>query len=286
MTMLKQYLSKAQKEGWALGQFNFSTMEQLRGILNAAKELKSPVILGTSENECGFLGLEEIIALVEIYKAKNKVSAFLNLDHAKNLDLIKKAIDFGYSAVHFDGSGLELKDNIKNSKKIVDYAYKKDVLVEGELGCIKGESMISRDTVEINKEELTDPKEAKKFVKETKVDSLAIAIGNIHGIHKAEPQLDFERLKEIRSKTSAYLVLHAGSGISAKDIKKAIGSGIVKININTELRLTWRESLAKMLRQNPEEIKPYKILPSVEKEIQRKVGEKIKIFGSHNRSAS
>ncbi|GAI51856.1 unnamed protein product [marine sediment metagenome] len=141
---LKDYLEKAQKEKWAIGQFNFSTIEQLRGILAAAQKMKSPVILGTSEGESRYLGLKEIVALVEISKIKYKVPVFLNLDHGKDLNWIKKAIDFGYSAVHFDGSELPFKKNIKCAKKIVEYAHKKGVLVEGELGYLRGGVKISQ----------------------------------------------------------------------------------------------------------------------------------------------
>jgi len=274
---LKDYLRRAQRQKFAIGQFNFSTLEQLRGILAAAQKMKSPVILGTSEKESKFLGLEEILALVEISKMKYKVSAFLNLDHGKDLDYIKKAIDFGYPAVHFDGSGLSLEKNMKYAKKVVEYAHKKGVLVEGELECIE-------------KENLSSLNETERFIKETKVDSLAIAIGNRHGFYK-NVKLNFNRLEEIKEKihpvkfasqsfngAGTFLVLHGGSGISNIQIKKAIKSGIVKININTELRLAWKRILAKSLKT--QEIKPYKILPLVQKTIQEKVEKKLKLFGS------
>lgn len=277
---LKDYLEKAQKEKWAIGQFNFSTIEQLRGILAAAQRMKSPVILGTSEGESRYLGLKEIVALVEISKIKYEVPAFLNLDHGKDLNWIKKAIDFGYPAVHFDGSELSFKKNIKCAKKIVEYAHKKGVLVEGELGYLRGESKFHKKIARIEKEDLTLPEKAYRFVKETKVDSLAIAIGNIHGIYAGMPKLDSERLKEINKKTKVYLVLHGGSGIQKTEIKKAIKLGIVKVNINTELRLTWKKTLEKSFRI--QEIRPYKILPKVQKAIQEKVEEKVNLFGSKN----
>lgn len=273
---LRDYLKKAQKEKWAIGQFNFSTLEQLRGILAAAKRLKSPVILGTSEGESRFLGLEEILALIEISKMRYGALAFLNLDHAKDLDWIKKAIDFGYSAVHFDGSKLSLEKNIKYSKKIVEYAHKRGVLVEGELGYIGGESKFHKGKARIEKKDLTSPDDVRRFVRETKVDSLAIAIGNIHGVYSQMPKLDFQRLKEIKAKTKAFLVLHGASGIPRAEIKKAIKFGIVKININTELRMVWKRAL----ERETQEIKPYRILPRVQNLVQKKVEEKLKLFGT------
>jgi len=256
---LKQALKQAKKKGYALGQFNFSTLEQLRGILRAAR--KTPVILGVSEGEIGYLGLEETVALVEIAKAKYNLNVFLNLDHGHNLKLIKKAVDYGFSAVHFDGSGLGLEKNIQYVKKVVQYAHKKGVLVEGELDDIKKGSLTSFD-------------KAREFVFRTKVDSLAIAIGNVHGYYR-NVKLDFKRLKEL-NKLNVFLVLHGGSGISKDQIRKAIKLGIAKVNNNTELRMAWKQGLIKSLKNK--EIKPYKILPFVEKSVQNKVEEKINLF--------
>jgi fructose-bisphosphate aldolase class II len=257
--MLKDVLKKAQKNHYAIGQFNFSTLGQLRGIISAVG--KNPAIIGMSEGELGYLGLEETVALVEISKAKYGVSLFLNLDHGKDIDLIKKVVDYGFSAVHFDGSTLGLEKNIKYAKKIVRYAHKKGVLVEGELNDIK-------------KGNLTTIEDAQKFISETGVDSLAIAIGNVHGYDR-NVKLNFERLKELSS-LKTFLVLHGGSGISDDQIKKAIKLGIVKINVNTELRLSWKEGLIKSLKS--EEIKPYNILPFVQESVQKKVEEKLKLF--------
>ena len=279
--MLKKVLKDAQKRKYAIGQFNFSTIEQLRGILEAAKKTKTPVILGTSEGELNYLGLEEVVALVEISKVKYGVSAFLNLDHGKDIDIIKRAVDYGFSAVHFDGSNLPLEKNIKYVKRIVGYAHKKGVLVEGELGYIGGESKTHKKKAKIEKKDLTSLKQVERFVKETKVDSLAIAIGNIHGTYAGMPKLDFERLKEINNRTTAFLVLHGGSGISKTEVKKAIKFGIVKVNINTELRAAWKKTLKTILET--QEIKPYKILPQVQGAVQKKVEEKIILFNSKNK---
>lgn len=281
---LKNYLKKAQKEKWAIGQFNFSTIEQLRGILAAARALKSPVILGTSEGESRFLGLEETVALVEISKSKNKVLAFLNLDHGKDFALLKEAVDIGYSSVHFDGSDLAIKKNISAAKKIAEYGHKYRVLVEGELGAIRGSSEIHKNAMEIKESDLTSPGEVQEFVKKTKIDSLAVAIGNSHGLYKENSKiLDIGRLKEIRKKTEAFLVLHGGSGTALKEIKKAIASGIVKVNINTESRLAWRKGLENYFQKNPDEIKPYKILPEIQDIIQKKTEEWINLLGSKNK---
>ena len=264
---LKDYLKKAQKEKWAIGQFNFSTVEQLKGIFEAAKKMESPIILGTSEGELDFFGIKEAVALVEILKSEYNVPAFLNIDHGKDIRLIKKVMDYGYKAVHFDGSSFPIEKNLKNIKKIVETAHKKNIIVEGEID-------------EIGKKKISSLEEIKYFLKESKADSLAIGLNNVHGFYK-NIKLDFKRLKEANKQTSVFLVLHGGSGIPCGQIKKAINLGIVKINVNTELRMAWKQGLVIGLKTK--EIKPYKILPRSQKYVQKKVEEKIKLFGSYNK---
>ncbi|OIO46824.1 MAG: hypothetical protein AUJ31_00905 [Parcubacteria group bacterium CG1_02_39_15] len=270
---------KAQRGRWAIGQFNFSNLETLKAIVQAAEKLKSPTIVGTSEGESKFVGLEQAAALVKSYREKTKLPIILNLDHGRSFDYIKKAIDAGYDAVHFDGSGLSLEKNIQETKKVVNYARKHGVLVEGEAGVI--------GDVGKQKGVLTEPKDALRFVKETKVDSLAVAIGNLHGIEASgiNPKLNLKRLKEIKEKIGNIpLVLHGGSGTPEADIKKAIKSGIVKININTELRMAYTNTLKKSFQEKPTEIVSYKYMPLVVEAVQKIVEEKIRLFGSQNKA--
>jgi len=273
--LLKYFFSKAKKEKWAIGQFNFSTLEQFKAIINVAKRLKSPVILGTSENEANFFGLEEAITLRNLYR-KRFPYIYLNLDHGKDVNLIKKAINLGYDCVHFDGSGLDFQENIKITKKIVKYAHKKGCLVEGEIKSIQGSSEVhTRLPKEIL---LEDVEKAKEFVKKTEVDSLAINIGNLHGVYTKPIRLNIDHLKEIKRAIPVFLVLHGGSGTSKEDIKAAIKNGVVKINVNTELRKAWREGLEKSLKKHKDTIKPYNILPEVILKVEETVEEKIKLF--------
>ena len=275
--LLKYFFSKAKKEKWAIGQFNFSTLEQFKAIINVAKRLKSPVILGTSENEANFFGLEEAITLRNLYR-KRFPYIYLNLDHGKDVNLIKKAINLGYDCVHFDGSGLDFQENIKITKKIVKYAHKKGCLVEGEIKSIQGSSEVHN---RLPKEILVeDIEKAKEFVKKTEVDSLAINIGNLHGVYTKPIRLNINHLKEIKKVIPVFLVLHGGSGTSKKDIKEAIKNGVVKINVNTELRKAWRENLEKSLKKHKETIKPYNILPEVILRIEKVIEKKIKLFGN------
>jgi len=269
MNLLKVF-QKAKKEKWAIGQFNFSTDEQIKGIVQAAEELNSPIILGTSEGESSFFGLKEAVSQVKILREETGLPIFLNLDHGRNLDYIKEAIKAGYDCVHFDGSNLGLEENIKKTIEVVEFAKQYEALVEGEINPIQETP---------NDGKLTDPKESLDFIRKTGVDSLAIAIGNVHGVFDKMPELDLKILEKIDKNTNKFLVLHGGSGIHKDEIQKAIKFGIVKININTELRAEWKESLEKSLKES-DSIKPYEILPSVINGISRVVVEKIKIFGS------
>jgi len=276
---LRQTLKKAQKQGWAIGHFNFSTLEQLKGIVGAAVRSSSPIILATSQGEAGFLGLEEAVALVKCLRKKTNHSLFLHLDHAKDLVYIRKAIELGYDSVHFDGSFLPFSENIKETRKVVVYAHKKGVLVEGELGYLRGESsFVKKRTPKIRKEDLTRPEQVEEFAARTKVDSLAIAIGNIHGIYRAKPKIDFKRLAEIRQRTDIFLVLHGSSGTSEQDLKRIIKNGVSKINVNTELRIVWRSELEKSFEKSPKVVKPYLILPPVVKATSLKIEKYIKLF--------
>jgi fructose-bisphosphate aldolase class II/tagatose 1,6-diphosphate aldolase GatY/KbaY len=275
---LKKYFKRAQKEKWAIGQFNFSTTEQLKGILLAAKKMRSPVILGTSGGESEFLGISCIFCLANSLILKlniNPKTVFLNLDHCKNLELLKKAIVNNYSMVHFDGSKFSLQENIKKTKRAIILAKKKNILTEGEIG------IIPKTGEKINKKDLTRPEQVKEFVEKTGIDCLAISFGNIHGFSGSPPKIDFERLKQIKKQTNAFLVFHGGSGTRSQDFKKAIKLGITKININTELRMTWKNSLKQAIKT--QEIRPYKILPNITKQIEKLVIEKIKLFGSRNK---
>jgi fructose-bisphosphate aldolase class II len=287
MKSLKYYFKKAYKEGWAVGQFNFSVREQARGIIEAAKNLKSPIILGTSEGEANFLGLKEAVALRDVFKKEFSLPVFLNLDHGKSFEHVKQAIDEGYDMVHFDGSKLPMEENIKIAKQIKKYAWWRRVLVEGEIGVIGTDaSKIYKEKFEIKEENLTKPEDAEKFTKETKVDLLAVSIGNFHGIGGGgqDPRLRLAVLEKINKSLKKFLVLHGGSGILEEDIKKAIKLGIVKININTELRQDFTESLKKSLAESPEEITPYKYLSETIEAVQKTAEEKIRLFGSENKA--
>jgi fructose-bisphosphate aldolase class II len=220
-------------------------------------------------------------------RKKLSLPIFLNLDHGKSFEYLKEAIDAGYDTAHFDGSKLPLEENIKLTKEVVKYARRKGVLVEGEVGRIATDSSkVYSEKFEIKEEDLTKPDDAQRFVKETGVNLLAVSIGNFHGIEASgiDPNLRLDLLKEIAGKVSGTaLVLHGGSGTPEDDIKGAIRLGIVKININTEIRLAFAGNLKRFLDSNPGEIVPYKFLLDAKNSVEKLTGRKIELFGSANR---
>lgn len=283
---LREVLQQAQNEGFAIGQFNVSNSEASKAVVQAAVRLRSPVIIGASEGERAFFGVNELVAVVKAYREESDLPIFLNADHTKSFEKIKEAVEAGFDSVHFDGSTLPYEENISETRKAVEYAREINptISVEGELGYLRGASKV-QEVVKITESDFTKPGEAKDFVEKTGVDRLAVVFGNIHGrVTKGEEKLNLKRLEEIRVATNAFLVLHGGSGISDPDIRGAIERGIVKVNVNTDLRVAQRESLEKTLEEFPAETTPYKLFEPVVEEIQKVVEGKIQLFGSANRA--
>lgn len=283
----KEVLRKTRENNEAIGQFNVSNLEGIKAVLNMAKKLNRSVIIGTSEGEREFMGRRQAVKLIEAYREEINLPIILNADHTKSFEEIKLVIDVGYDAVHFDGSNLPFEENLEITKNVVEYAKSKDenILVEGELGYLRGGSEV-HGAIEISSDDMTDLNQAEQFVKETGIDSLAVVVGNVHGIVTiGNPKLDIERIDKIKNVTSGvFLVLHGGSGIVDDEIRKAINAGINKININTELRVAYVNSLKKVLEDNPKQTTPYKIFPDVIKEIEGVVKNKMELFGAVKKS--
>jgi len=281
MKNLKYYFQKAQKEKFAIGQFNFSDLSQMKAVVKVASELKSPVILGTSEGESKFFGLQEAVALRDILRKRYNLPIFLNLDHGKSLDYLKQVINAGYDMVHFDGSKLPLEENIKTTKEVKKYIGWKNILLEGEVGRLGTDASKIYEELKVNNADLTNPSEAKKYVNNTKVNLLAVGIGNFHGVQTSgqNPNLKINVLEEIKQLVgSTGIVLHGGSGTPEQDIKDAVANGVIKININTESRIAFAKGIKSALDTG--EIVPYKFLPQGMSEMEKIVEQKIKLFGS------
>lgn len=289
MKTLKQYILEAEKKGVAIGHFNISNLETLKGIFEAAKRLDVPVIIGTAEGEQNFIGTKQAVALVKSLREEYNYPIFLNADHHYSFDKVKEAVDAGYDAVIFDATGLPFEENIKITKQCVAYAKKvnPDIIVESELGFIGSSSKVLDsipDGVKITEEFLTKPEQAKRFVEETGVDMLAPAVGNIHGMLKGgkDPALNIKRIAEIRKAIKIPLVLHGASGNSAEDIKAAIKAGVSVVHINTEIRVAFRKALVKSLQENPDEVAPYKYMKEPVQAVAKVIEEKLKLFSNLN----
>lgn len=275
-----ELLKKAHEGKYAIGAFNTSSLEITKGILQAAQETKTPVIIETSEGEANFEGYQVFVDTVRDLADELAIDVAINLDHGKSLESVKYAIDSGYSSVHIDCSAMKKEENIALTKQVVEVAHSHGVSVEGELGYIGGSSEVHEG--EQPKEEivLTDPKEAAEYIKATGIDIFAGSYGNVHGIYKNEPKLDTERIKQISQSSGIPLSLHGGSGIPEEKIKAAIEAGICKINVNTEIRKAYREALDTALRGKNAEIVPYKYLPEAINAVKEVVKKKITLFSN------
>ena len=284
MKSLREYVSEARATHTAIGHFNISTLDGVWAVVDAAKELNLPVIIGVSEGERDYVGVHEIAATIKSIREQRRQPIFLNADHTYSFERVKEAIDAGFDAVIFDGAQLSFDENVTQAKKCVDYARAsgRDVLVEGELGFIGTSSKILDDIPEgaiVGDANMTKPEVAAQFVKETGVDMLAPAVGNIHGVVRGgDPALNIGRVGEIATATGIPLVLHGASGNSTDDIRGTVKAGAAIVHVNTELRIAYRSGLLKAFSEHPDEVAPYKYLKYGKLAMQRVVEEKLKII--------
>ena len=224
----------------AVGAFNVHCFEMLPAMVQAAEELGVPVILQTSLGTARYIGFEPLIAAVKAIAEKSAVSVALHMDHCKDIDALKEAIDKGYSSVMYDGSSLSLEENIKNTKEVVAYAHERNVSVEGEVGSIGG----AEEGVVVAKDDAmyTKPEDALYFAENTGVDALAVSIGTTHGQYKSKAKINYELLTELKAKLGdTGLVLHGGTGVSDEDMRRCVREGMKKINVGTELNKSYIE---------------------------------------------
>ncbi|MFN2342117.1 MAG: class II fructose-1,6-bisphosphate aldolase [Desulfonatronovibrio sp.] len=304
LTSPKEMFDKAYQGQYAVGAFNVNNMEIVQGIIQAAEDEKSPLILQVSAGARKYAGQNYIIKLMEAALEESDLPIALHLDHGQNFEICKEVIDGGFTSVMIDGSHLPFEENIALTKKVVDCAHAKGVWVEAELGRLAG----VEDEVSSEENVYTDPDEAVEFVERTGCDSLAIAIGTSHGAYKfkGEPKLDFERLDTISSMLPRYpLVLHGASsvlpefvemanqfggqvadarGVPEDFLRKAAKSGVCKINIDTDIRLAMTAVIRKYFKENPQEFDPRKYLGPARQAVKDMVQHKIKtVLGSSNR---
>ena len=295
--MLKNVFNLALNNGFALGAFNFDNLNTLKAIVNASKQKDFYVMACVSEGALKELGADYLVSLMQTVRSQtNKV--FFHLDHGKSFEICKTCVDIGFDSVMIDGSSLSFEENIKITKKVVDYAHKHNVLVEGELGVLKG---IEED-IQSDIEKFTNPSEALTFVTETEVDTLAVAIGTSHGAYKfkGEPQLNLDILKEIQEKIpNTPLVLHGASSVYQTSVEKFNLNGgnlnggkgvtdeilknictnfnICKVNTDTDLRLEFLASLREYLKLNTDELNIRKCLKYGQDNMQKIIEHKIEL---------
>ncbi len=270
-------MKKADEGRYAIPAFNYSDIWDFLAIVEAAEEEKSPVIISSNPLLVTAIGIDYLAAIGRVSVHLAKVPLIHHLDHSTSFELCAECIKKGYHSVMIDGSALKLEENIALTRKVVEFAHLKGVCVEGELGRIKGKSIEGKYKGE---DFLVNVEEAIQFVKETKVDSLAIGIGTAHGFYDSNPELNFERLAEVNEAIKIPLVLHGGTGIPDEDIRKVISLGINKVNIGTIIHCTYMNSLKEELSKRDKNPYTLEVLLPVKEEIKKVVKERIRICGS------
>ncbi len=271
-------LREAEAGGYAVGAFNCNNMEIVQAIATAAQAERAPVIMQASQGAIKYAGIEYITAMASVAASLVDVPVALHLDHGTSFEQVMRCIRSGFSSVMIDGSKLPLEDNIALTRQVVAAARPVGVSVEAELGKIGG----TEDDIHVDDADVyfTDPDEARRFVEETGVDSLAVAIGTAHGRYKGEPKLDFARLEKIRSLVNIPIVLHGSSGVPDAAIREAVRLGVRKINIDTNIREAFVDRCREVIAANPDEIDPRKILGPAREAAVELIREKIRLFGS------
>lgn len=283
LVSMKDMLSKALDEKYAVGQFNINNLEWTQAILAASEEEKSPVILGVSEGAARHMGgFKTTVMMVQGLMEDMKISVpvAIHLDHGSSFDKCKEAIDAGFTSVMIDASHHPIEENIETTKMVVKYAHERNVSVEAEVGTVGGQE----DDIIADGVVYADPKECELLVKETGVDCFAPALGSVHGPYKGEPNLGYKEMEEVRDLTNTPLVLHGGTGIPTKDIQKAISLGTSKINVNTENQIVFTKAVREVLNSNADVYDPRKFLVPGREAIKATVVGKIREFGSNNKA--
>ncbi len=286
LVTLKTMLDKAHQNGYAVGAFNVINLEFLEAITLAARRSASPVILNIAEVHFPFVTMEHIVPVVREIAKRERFDVVLNLDHGLTINAIERALANGFTSIMFDGSHLDFDENVRQTHEVARMCHAWNISIEAELGAVggaEGGGLVGN----ADPAKYTDVGQAKLFVERTGIDALAVAIGNSHGRYKGEPDLDFERLREIRDVTGIPLVLHGGSGISTADFRKAISLGIAKINFYTGMSEAAIQATTSYLGSVGESYNDYPLmLNQVKERVISVVAEQMEIFGSRGRAVT
>ena len=287
MISLREVLKRAEASKVAVGHFNFSDLVAFNAVVDAARERNLPVMVGVSEGEREFTGVPQAAALVKAIRDKYNYPIFLNADHTHSIAHAEEAARAGFDEIIFDGSALPFDENIAQTKKAIEAikSINPAILVEGEIGWIGASSAVIEKVPE-GVGTLTTPEEARQFVDATKVDVLAPAVGNMHGMLTSmvqgatQKRLNIERIAQIKAAAKVFMTLHGGSGTNDDDFKRAIKAGITIVHVNTEIRLAWRRGVEAGLAADPHDIAPYKILTPARDAVKKVVAARLELFNS------
>jgi ketose-bisphosphate aldolase len=286
ITSVKEILTKAKENGYAVGAFNTVNLETTRAIVEAAREMRSPAIIQVTEKTMEYAGGRGIFHLIknnaEFYAPEIPIG--IHLDHGKSFEIIQRAVAIGLTSVMYDGSRKDYADNLQMTKEIVEYCHEKGVVVQAELGDVPYIGEIGMGEVDWDKY-MTDPGQAEEFVQKTGIDALAVAIGNAHGFFKERKEPDYDRLEIINKLVSIPLILHGASDWENGRVKEVIKRGISCFNVDTAIRLAFVSSLLN-ISQHPAyasfDIRA--ILSSAREAVEETVKDKMKIFGSDGKA--
>lgn len=282
----RHLMQRSRSQGFAVGAFNIDNQETLIAICRAAQKLQAPVLVEVSDGEVKAIGLENIRDMVDNYKAEYGIEMYINLDHSPSVEDCKRAIDAGFEFIHIDISqanhDASEEEIIAKTKEVVDYAAFTGALVESEPHYFGGSSNLHTESIDYEeiKKTFTTPEGAKRFVEATGIDTFAAAIGNLHGKYPVPKELDLELLGRVRDAIGCQISLHGGSGTPLHYFEDAARIGVSKININSDMRIAFRDTLEKVLREHPDEYAVVKLMPEVYQAVQVVVEEKISAFGS------
>lgn len=279
-------MARARSEHFALGAFNIDNQETLIAIARAAKSKQAPLLVEVSQGEVDALGIENIRDMVDNYRAEYGVEMYLNLDHSPTVAGAIAGIEAGFEFIHIDISqarkNASLEEIVAETRQVVDYARLTGASVESEPHYFGGGSNVFTEKIDYDeiKKTFSTPEGARSFVEATGIDTYAAAVGNLHGSYPVPKKLDLDLLAQVRQAIDCNISLHGGSGTPGHYFKNAVKIGVSKVNINTDLRIAYRKTLEKVLKENPTEYAVVKLMDTVIDSVQAVVEEKIDMFNS------
>lgn len=265
------------EEPWAVGHFNVHNQEFIRAVVKVAEQEKSPAILAVGMQSIKYMGLEPLVEACRTISRETEVPIAVHLDHARDLEVVKRALDCGINSVMFDGSALDYEENVKKTTEMVKMAHDCGATAEGEVG------IVPHGTAKVGESDLTNPQMAAEFAERTGVDFLAVSLGSVHGMKSAGASLNQELLKTLHQQVPVPLVLHGASGVVDEHIREAVANGIRKININTGLKVVLKNHLTSLFNECPDSDLLHDLTTGMDA-VAKNVAARMMLFGSSNKA--